>query len=129
MGVGVDIIEPLGFIWNSSKLRRAGMDYIDHCDIRFYPDWQQFLQSNPHANLLALTPYASQPYWEHQFTANDYLVVGQESVGLPEVIMDQDCKTRLLIPMLPGRRSLNLAIATAMVVGEAVRQRLQGSSA
>lgn len=120
LGVGVDIIEPCGFVWSPEKLKRAGLDYVDAVDLIRHTDWESF-QSKPKGRLLLLTTKAALPYQTFSFQATDTLLLGRESQGVPENVHEAaDC--RLLIPMAPAMRSLNVVTAGAMVLGEALRQ-------
>jgi len=118
MGVGVDVIEPCGFIFSDRRMRRAGMDYIDQVDLRKYPSWEDYKTEQ---RLVLLTPYAETTYTDFEFHADDILLLGKESTGVPESILNSDIE-KVLIPMQPGFRSLNVAISCAMVLGEALRQ-------
>jgi tRNA (cytidine/uridine-2'-O-)-methyltransferase len=118
LGVAMDIIEPCGFIWDEAKIRRAGMDYIEHLKLTRHPSWADF---SPSGRLVLLTTKAAQPYTDFRFEASDVLLVGRESAGVPEHVHAR-ADARVLIPMQPGCRSLNVATAAAMVLGEALRQ-------
>lgn len=125
MNLGVDIIEPCGFPWNDTKLRRAGMDYIDYVSFKRHVSWQAYThfleESFPQHRRVLLTTKAAEPYTQFHFQAEDVLLVGRESAGVPEEV-HEDCHHRLTIPMQPPLRSLNVAIAASMVIGEALRQ-------
>lgn len=118
LGVGMDVIGPTGFIWDEAKIRRAGMDYIDHLDLRQVTSWSQY---KPEARLVLLTTKAAQPYTGFAFRPDDTLMVGRESAGVPEEV-HMAVDARVIIPLQPGLRSLNVATAAAMVLGEALRQ-------
>jgi tRNA (cytidine/uridine-2'-O-)-methyltransferase len=123
-GVGVDLIEPCGFVWSDRRLRRAGMDYLDGVALTRHESWTAFqtaLAAQARGRLALLTTSASTPYAEFAFRPGDTLLVGRESAGVPaEVHAAADA--RLVIPMRPGVRSLNVALAAAIVLGEALRQ-------
>ncbi len=121
LGIAVDIVEPCGFVWGGKHMRRAGMDYLDHVDLTRHMNWQTFRQSTANARTVLLTTKAARPYADYTFDAGDVLLLGSESAGVPNHIHDQ-VHARLTIPMCPGQRSLNLATAAAMVLGEALRQ-------
>jgi tRNA (cytidine/uridine-2'-O-)-methyltransferase len=129
-GLGVDVILPAGFIFDDKRMRRAGMDYIDQVEIARHTSWDRYLESRRAATtgrLALLTTKGEHAYSDFAFAAADTLLVGRESSGVPpEVFAAADA--RLVIPMRPGLRSLNVAMAAAIVVGEAVRQ-LNGSKA
>ena len=128
LGVGVDIIEPCGFLLTDRNFRRAGMDYLAHADIRRHESWARF-RDNFSANvpasapkrLVLLTTRGDRSYTDFAFAADDTLMVGRESAGVPEAV-HAAADARLVIPLLPGLRSLNVAQAAAMVLGEALRQ-------
>ena len=124
LGVGVDIIEPCGFLLSDRNFRRAGMDYLQHADIRRHASWAEFrdnFSANSPGRLVLLTTRGATAYTDFTFAADDTLMVGRESAGVPETVHAQ-AHARLVIPLLPGLRSLNVAQAAAMVLGEALRQ-------
>lgn len=124
LGVGVDIIEPCGFLLSDRNFRRAGMDYLGHADIRRHESWSRFHDSfsaNLSGRLVLLTTRATTAYTDFAFAADDTLMVGRESAGVPDAV-HAAASARLLIPLRPGLRSLNVAQAAAMVLGEALRQ-------
>lgn len=128
LGVGLDIIEPCGFLLDDRRLRRAGLDYHSLAEVRRHSSWDAFRSAlQPSAptlaapRLLLLTTGGDQPYTHFAFAQTDVLLLGRESAGVPaEVHAAADA--RLVIPLRPGRRSLNVAQAGAMVLGEALRQ-------
>ena len=121
LGVPVDIIEPCGFLWSEPKLKRAGMDYLAQAEVARHPSWQAFRAARTGQRLLLLTTKGATPYTEHIFRPGDILLLGRESAGVPEDV-HAAADARLLIPMRPGLRSLNVALAAAMVLGEGLRQ-------
>jgi tRNA (cytidine/uridine-2'-O-)-methyltransferase len=121
MGLKLTIIEPAGFAWDDSKLRRAGMDYLDLATIRRSASWEHFVAVNIDRRLLLLSTKAAQPYTDIRFRKEDILILGRESAGVPDHV-HAAADARLIIPMQPGARSLNVALACAMVTGEALRQ-------
>lgn len=121
LGLKLVIIEPAGFTWDDSKLRRAGMDYLDIATISRAPSWEQFCETSKGQRKLLLTTQAALPYTTFEYRPDDILLLGRESAGVPaEVHTAADA--RLTIPMMQGARSLNVAMACAMVTGEALRQ-------
>jgi len=123
LGIPLDIIEPCSFIWSDRHLKRSGMDYLDLAQVKRYPEWNIFLghQKQEKRRLVLLDTTGLTNYVDFSYARNDTLLVGRESSGVPEVVMSQvDACVR--IPLLPQRRSLNMAIAAAMVLGEALRQ-------
>ncbi|NNJ75483.1 MAG: tRNA (cytidine(34)-2'-O)-methyltransferase [Anderseniella sp.] len=121
LGVTIHIIEPAGFVWNTRDFRRAGMDYIDQADIVRQPDWETFLAEMSPRRIVLATTHAETAYTAFGFQADDILLVGRESAGVPDHVRDSVAH-QISIPMQPGTRSLNVAVATAMITGEALRQ-------
>lgn len=123
MGLAVDIIEPAGFTLTDRSLRRAGMDYLEMAVLTRHEDWQAFDARRRLARrrLVLLSTRAVRPYTDFTFAPNDILLLGRESAGVPDHVHEA-ADERLLIPMQAGARSLNVALAAAMVAGEALRQ-------
>ncbi len=123
MGIGVDIVEPCGFLLDDRRLQRVGMDYLDHVSVTRHSSWERFAaeRATNHRRLILLTTKGVTPYADYRFETNDILMVGRESAGVPDDI-HETADARLLIPMAKGVRSLNVALAAAMVLGEALRQ-------
>lgn len=123
MGLAVDIIEPCGFLLDDRRLRRSGMDYLDNVVLTRHDSWARFVASMSEwdARLILLTTKGAASYADYTFKADDILLVGRESAGVPPEVHEA-ADARLLIPMVDGVRSLNVAIAAAMVTGEALRQ-------
>ena len=121
LGVAVDIIEPCGFVLDDRRLKRAGMDYLDRLERKVWSGWESYVASEHAGRLLLLTTAGSLPYTDYRFAAEDRLLVGRESAGVPAEVHEA-ADARLVIPMRPGARSLNVAQAAAMVVGETLRQ-------
>lgn len=119
-GVAVDFIEPCGFVLDDRRLKRAAMDYLARVDIVRHASWAGFRQSGP-GRLVLLSTKARLPYHRFAFARDDVLLLGRETAGVPpEVVEAVDAS--VLIPMRPGLRSLNVALAAAVVLGEALRQ-------
>lgn len=123
LGVPVDLIDPLGFVFDDKHLRRAGMDYLDLAQITRHQSWTAYLESRValSGRLVLLTTKASLSYTEFSFDADDTVLVGRESAGVPEAV-HQACDAAVRVPMAKDARSLNVALAAAMVLGEALRQ-------
>lgn len=121
MGAAVDLIEPMGFAWDDRRVRRTAMDYIDHVSIARHADFAAFRASIGSHRLVLFTTKAHQSPYDFAFTADDVLLFGKESAGVPAAVADA-CDERLRIPMRPQVRSMNLATSTALVLGEALRQ-------
>lgn len=120
-GTGIDIIEPCGFVWDDRRLRRAGMDYLELAHLRRHGSWTSFLAERQEGRLVLLSTRADRPHFEFRFRSDDILLLGRESAGVPEDVHTM-ADDRLRIPMVPGVRSLNVALSAALVLGEALRQ-------
>lgn len=123
LGITAHIIEPAGFPISDRAFRRAGMDYLDQVDLRLHVSWAAFEQWRlaAHNRLLLLTTRAETSYLDHAFGPDDILLFGRESAGVPDTV-HAAADARLTIPMRPQLRSINVAMACAMVAGEALRQ-------
>lgn len=123
LGVEAHIIEPAGFPTTDRAFRRAGMDYLDrvaitrHGSFQAFEDWRRAER----LDLLLLTTAAERSYIDHGFRDNQIVLFGRESAGVPEAV-HAAADVRLRIPMREGLRSLNVAMAVALVAGEALRQ-------
>jgi len=121
LGVKVRIIEPAGFLWSQAGFRRAGMDYLDQADVVREADFSHFLDHIAGQRLILFTTRAATAYTGFKFAEDDVLMFGRESAGVPAAAAKR-ADHRLVIPMRAGLRSLNVAVAAAMGVGEALRQ-------
>jgi tRNA (cytidine/uridine-2'-O-)-methyltransferase len=121
LGLTVRIIEPAGFTWSDAQFRRAGLDYLSKADVVRDASWTAFLAATAGRRRILMTTKAARPYCDFQFAKGDIILMGRESAGVPEHV-HASADARLLIPMQPGFRSLNVAVACAMVTGEAIRQ-------
>jgi tRNA (cytidine/uridine-2'-O-)-methyltransferase len=123
LGVEAHIIEPTGFPSSDRAFRRAGMDYLDQVMLRRHTSWAAFeaWRRAEAFRLILFTTAAATAYLEHAYRPGDVLMFGRESAGVPEAV-HQAADARLLIPMRPGLRSINVAMAAAMALGEAMRQ-------
>jgi tRNA (cytidine/uridine-2'-O-)-methyltransferase len=122
LGVPVDIIEPCGFVLSDRRLRRAGMDYLASAEMTRHETWSAFVAARtPAARIVLLTTTGTVPYHRFAFGGDDIILVGRESAGVPPEIHDAS-DARLTIPMRPGLRSLNVALAASMVLAEGLRQ-------
>jgi tRNA (cytidine/uridine-2'-O-)-methyltransferase len=122
-GASLHLVEPLGFSLADAPLRRAGLDYHDLASVTVHPDLDAALARLAPARVFAFTAGASRSYADVAFERGDVLMFGRESVGLgDEVLARPEITDRLRIPMLPGRRSLNLSNCAALAVYEAWRQ-------
>ena len=125
-GLEAHIIEPAGFPVSDRGFRRAGMDYLGQVEIVRHASWDAFEQwrnsvAPERPRLVAFTTKADRSYLDAQYQPDDVLLFGRESAGLPDAVHTA-ADLRVLIPMRPGMRSLNVAMAAAMAVGEALRQ-------
>lgn len=123
LGVTVHIIHPCGFALGDRNLRRAGMDYLDRATLREHQDWSAFQawRGGARRRLVALSTHGATSLYDFPFHIDDVVLLGRESAGLPEpVIAAADAVLR--IPIRPGNRSLNVAVAAAIAVAEALRQ-------
>ncbi|HUZ34466.1 MAG TPA: tRNA (cytidine(34)-2'-O)-methyltransferase [Xanthobacteraceae bacterium] len=129
LGIEAHIVEPAGFPTSDRAFRRAGMDYLDAVAIvrhRSWADFETWRRSGAH-RLVLFTTAASVSYLDHHYRADDVLLFGRESAGVPPDVHEA-ADTRVLIPLRPGMRSLNVAVAAAIAAGEALRQTaLKGS--
>jgi tRNA (cytidine/uridine-2'-O-)-methyltransferase len=129
VGVSAAIIEPAAFPVSDRAFRRAGMDYLDRIEIVRHPSFAAFeaWRATSGRRLVLLTTKAAQAYTGFAFADGDILLVGRESAGVPETVHEA-ADARVIVPMRPGFRSLNVAVTAAMVMGEALRQTdgLQG---
>jgi tRNA (cytidine/uridine-2'-O-)-methyltransferase len=123
LGVEAHIIEPAGFPTSDRAFRRAGMDYLDQVSITRHTSFPAFeaWRAGVGARLILFTTRAATSYLDHAFRSGDVLLFGRESSGVPDQVHSA-ADARLVIPMRDGLRSLNVAMATAMAVGEALRQ-------
>jgi tRNA (cytidine/uridine-2'-O-)-methyltransferase len=126
LGVACDIIGPAGFDMSDRALRRAGLDYLDKARVVRHASFAAFdsLRRAEGRRLILLTTHAVTPYKDFTFRPDDSLLLGRESAGVPESV-HAAADARIIIPMRPGLRSINVAVAGAMVLGEALRQTEQ----
>ena len=124
LGIEAHIIEPAGFPSTDRAFRRAGMDYLEAVAIIRHASWQHFeaWRRCEACRLVLFTTQASKSYLDFAFAPDDVLLFGRESAGVPEAV-HAAADAHLLIPMRPGMRSLNVAMAAALAAGEALRQR------
>jgi len=122
-GMPVDVIEPCGFAFDDRRLRRAGMDYLDHVELHRHRSWEAYraARAEQPGRLILLTTKGAMPHIACRFETADSLLLGRESAGVPEEV-HAAADLRVRIPMQAGLRSLNVAMAAAIVAGEAMRQ-------
>ncbi len=130
LGVAAHIIEPAGFPVSDRLFRRAGMDYLDRVTWLRHDSWAAFdaWRTESGHRLLLFTTKGATSYLDFAYRPNDILLFGRESAGVPEAVSEA-ADARLLIPLQPGLRSLNVAMAAAMAIGEALRQTRHGAGA
>ncbi|MCY1668204.1 tRNA (cytidine(34)-2'-O)-methyltransferase [Rhizobium sp. SL86] len=123
LGLKVDIIEPAGFVLSDKNLRRAGMDYLASVAMTRHVNWESFdaWRSEEGRRLVLASTKAAARYTDFRFASNDILLFGRESAGVPDHVHDRS-DARLIIPMVEGQRSINVAMSAAMMAGEAMRQ-------
>jgi len=125
MGVKLHIIEPCGFPLDEKKMKRAAMDYAEKAQIIRHADWQEFLseigRQESGVRIILATTKAATPYTGVTYRKDDILLLGRESAGVPDFV-HASADERVLIPMQPGYRSLNIAVSAAMIAGEMLRQ-------
>ena len=123
LGVEATIIEPAGFPVSDRHFRRSGMDYLDAVNVSRHVSWRAFedWRAPTGRRLVLLSTSAALPFTDFAFAPDDILMVGRESAGAPPEVHEA-ADARILIPIRPGMRSLNVAVCAAMALGEALRQ-------
>lgn len=125
LGVAVDVIGPAGFDFSDRALKRAALDYLPYVDLTRHVSFEEFQnQRNAQSRLILLTTKATQSYADFSFQSDDILLLGRESKGVPQEV-HETADQSLCIPMRPELRSLNVAVAASMVLGEALKQLKQ----
>jgi tRNA (cytidine/uridine-2'-O-)-methyltransferase len=119
--VPLHIIEPCGFPYDERKIQRAGMDYIEQANTTRHASWNAFKVHAGAHRIILMTTKTDLSYYDFQFQPGDILLAGRESAGVPTEIHDA-VHFRVTIPMRGSARSLNIVNATAMILGEALRQ-------
>lgn len=120
-GVPLDIIEPTGFVWDDRRLKRVGMDYLAAAEIVRHRGWSDFRAACGAARVVLLTTRGATPLPDFRFHADDVILLGRESAGVPDAVHDA-ADARLVVPIRAGMRSLNVAQTAAIAVAEALRQ-------
>ncbi|KKB80183.1 tRNA methyltransferase [Devosia soli] len=123
LGLTLHVIHPAGFAITPSNLAKGGLDYVDQAAIRQHDSFQQFdaWRKDESRRLVLLTTKSSKSAYEAEYKSGDILLLGRESAGVPQAVADL-CELKVRIPMRPGLRSINVALAGGMIVGEAMRQ-------
>lgn len=119
--VPLDIIEPCGFPLSIKALKRSAMDYADIADLTRHDSWDAFTAAPTTGRVVLMTTRAEDVLWDFQFQANDTILMGRESAGVPEAVHEY-CEARVKLPMFGAARSLNVAMSAGMAVSEALRQ-------
>lgn len=122
-GTGLHLIEPLGFRLDEKSVKRAGMDYWEQLDVTRYMNYAEFQERHPKSKVWMATTKAKHSYTDVAYGADDFIMFGKESGGIPEDILVENEETCIRIPMLPAIRSLNLSNSVAIVLYEALRQQ------
>lgn len=127
--VEAHIIEPAGFPISDRHFRRAGMDYLDQVTIVRHDSWSAFeaWRATDGGRLVLFSTKAATPYLDHIYRNDDILLFGRESAGVPDEVV-KAADARVVIPIAPGMRSLNVAVTVAMALGEALRQTRHATS-
>ena len=121
MGAAVDLIEPMGFAWDDRRVRRAAMDYIDHVEVVRHAGFEAFFATLGEARLILFTTKTTQSAYSFAYRADDVLLFGKESAGVPEHVTEAS-HARVRLPMRPEVRSLNVATSAAIALAEGLRQ-------
>jgi len=116
------LIKPLGFSLEDKYMKRAGLDYWQHLELKVYDNYEDFLDQNKNARIFYFSKKTDKPYWDESFKENDFFVFGRETKGLTDEILKTNKDTLLTIPMPGKTRSLNLANSVSVIVYEAMRQ-------
>ncbi len=121
-GATLHLVRPLGFSVDDKQLKRAGLDYWNQLDVRYYDSFEEVEQAYPDARFFLLSTHAAKNYADARYHDGDFLVFGKETAGLGEKLLSRRSEDAFRIPMRDGLRSLNLSNAVALVVYEALRQ-------
>ena len=117
----LEIIEPCGFYLNDKRLKRVVMDYLDKSKIIIYKSYENFLSKKNNSRVILMTTKAKKNYYNYKFKSQDTLLFGRESAGVPKIVHDNSHE-RLRIPLKKNARSLNISMAVAITLSEALRQ-------
>ena len=117
----LEIIEPCGFHFDDKRLKKVAMDYLDSSKIKIYKSYEDFLVRKKNSRIILMTTKAKKKYNDFKFKQNDTLLFGRESEGVPKIVHDDSCES-LKIPLRKNSRSLNIGMAVAITLSEALRQ-------
>ena len=121
LGAYLEIIEPCGFLFSDKRFKRVVMDYMDEDKIQFYKNSEEFFDSKKNDRVILITTKSKKSYTDFHYSANDTILFGRESAGVPEHI-HKLVNERLKIPMIKNKRSLNISTSVAIVLAENLRQ-------
>ena len=121
LGAYSEIIEPCGFLFSDKRFKRVVMDYMDEDKIKFYKNSEKFFDSKKNDRVILITTKSKKSYTDFNYNANDTILFGRESAGVPEHILKL-VNERLKIPMIKNKRSLNISTSVAIVLAENLRQ-------
>ena len=119
----LEIIEPCGFHLDDKRLKRVAMDYLDKSKIIIYKSYENFLSKKKNSRIILMTTRAKKKYYNFKFKPRDTILLGRESSGVPKIVHNNSYE-RLKIPLLKNRRSLNISIAAAITLSEALKQNM-----
>tara|TARA_Y100001970_G_C14132767_1_gene802638 strand:+ start:874 stop:1323 length:450 start_codon:yes stop_codon:yes gene_type:complete len=120
-GATLEIIEPCGFQLNDKRIKRVAMDYLDKSKIKMYKSYENFLFSKKNSRIILMTTKAKKKYYSFKFKPKDTLLFGRESEGVPRIV-HKNSSARLKIPLTKNSRSLNIGMAVAITLTEALKQ-------
>ena len=123
-GAGIDLVGPMGFAAGEREIRRVAMDYATAGPPAVHAGWTAFLADRAPGRLILLTTRATSMLWDFSFAESDVILLGRESAGVPDEVHER-ADARLVIPLAPGARSLNVAVAAAVALAEARRQQVR----
>lgn len=122
-GAKLHLIRPLGFHIDDKSIRKAGLDYWEELDVKYYNSFDDFLEKNNNPKIYMATTKALKTYADVTYEEDCFIMMGKESAGIPEEILINYKETCIRIPMLPDKRSINLATSASIILYEALRQR------
>ncbi len=122
-GAVLHLVRPLGFFLDDKSLKRAGLDYWESLDLHFHDSLEHFLKNNSNSNMYYISTKGKICYTDIEYTDNCYMLFGKETAGLPGWLLESNPERCVRIPMLEGKRSLNLANSAAILVYEYMRQK------
>ena len=122
-GATLEIIEPCGFHLNDKRIKKIAMDYLDKSKIITYKSYENFLLKKKNSRIILMTTKSKKKYYAFKFKLQDTLLFGRESAGVPQNV-HRDSYQRLIIPLKKNKRSLNIGMAVAITLSEALRQNM-----